>query len=221
MISAAQRYRELVDDLMAATRRQSAATAGAHSSYAEGIAAVEHDLAAAQEAVNHACAEVTRAQRFVAHTDLLAAALWDELKEVRGRRLGPLPAPADHSNGHRVPRFAQDTRLPSSPDGDTMDAAASLERAAARIERARRGGEALPAHVLPVLFLLGATTAGLLAALAALVAWPLLLAAPLSGLLAARAWVDHRYAARLDPGGIGLVVLGGMLATAAAWLNLR
>jgi hypothetical protein len=201
--SAAERYRKLVADLVAASRRHAATVATAQSAYAEGIAAVDHDVAAASDAVAQASAELTRAQRAVAQTDLMAASLWDELKAVRGRRgrwLGPIPAPADQA---------------------TVDAATALENASARIKRARRGGEPLPPKVLPLLFLLGAVTGAVLAGFAALVFWPPVLLAPLSGLPMARSWVDHRFSARLDPGGIGLVVLGATLATAAAWLLLR
>ena len=201
--SPSARYRALASDLAAATRRHGSATASAQSAHAEGTAAVEHDIAAAASAVSAAATEVTRAQRTVAHTDLMVASLWDELKAIRGRRgrrLGPIPAPADQS---------------------TSDASAHLENASARIERARRGGEPLPHRVLPLLFLLGATTAAILAGFAALAFWPLILLAPPSGLPMARAWVDHRFGARLDPGALALVVLGGTLATAAAWLLLH
>lgn len=198
MTSPTLRYRELVADLTAASRRHEAAVASAQSAYADGIAAIEHDLASAEEAVHQATAAVTRAQRSVAQTDLVASSLWDDLRALR-RRIGPIPAPADAS---------------------TLDAARLLDNAANRIERARRGGEPVPARSLPLLFAFGAVSATLLTTLAAFVAWPILIAAPLSGLPIARFWVDHRHSARLDPGGIGLVVLSGTLATAATWLTL-
>jgi hypothetical protein len=197
------RYRALAADLAAAARRHAAATASAQSAHAEGTAAVEHDIAAAACAVNAAATELTRAQRTVAHTDLMVASLWDELKAVRGRRgrrLGPIPAPADQS---------------------TSDAPTHLENASARIERARRGGEPLPHKVLPLLFLLGAATGAILSGFAALAFWPLILLAPPSGLPMARAWVDHRFGARLDPGAIALVILGGTAGTAFSWILLH
>ncbi len=194
-----RRYRELVSEYAAAGRRHQEALAAAESAYAEGIAAAERDLAAAGEAVARAAAGVTRAQRVVAHTDLVAASLWEDLRKVR-RRIGPLPDPADSS---------------------TTDSEALLKSAAARIERARRGGGPLPGRVLPLLFLLGAATAAVLTAVAALVAWPVLLAAPLSGLPLARFWVDRRYETRLDPGAIAVTILGATLATATTWLALR
>jgi len=201
--SPSSRYRALAADLAAAARRHVCAMASAQSAYAVGTAAVEHDIAAAASAINAADAEVTRAERTVAHTDLMVATLWDQLKAVRGRRgrrLGPIPAPAGQS---------------------TLGATAHVDNASARVERARRGGQPLPHKVLPLLFLLGATTAAILAGFAALAFWPLILLAPLSGLPMARAWVDHRFGARLDPGALALVVLGGTLATAAAWLLLH
>jgi hypothetical protein len=201
MTSASARYRELVTDLVTAARRHACATATAESGYADGVAAIDNDLEAAREAVALASAEVTRAQRTVAQTDLMVASLWDDLKAVRGRRgrrLGPIPSPADQS---------------------TSDAAALLDSASARIQRARRGGEPLPHRILPLLFLLGACTGATLAWFAAVVFWPLFLVSPFCGLPMARSWVDHRFGARLDPGGVGVVVLGGTLATATLLLS--
>lgn len=203
MSSPATRYRELVADLVAASRRHTAANATAQESYADGIAAAEHDLAAAEDAVTAASGSVALAQLNVAQTDLAAAAIWTSLKEVRGRRgrrLGDVPTP-----------------VPTTHD----DPVSLLDSASARVELARRGGEPLPLLMLPVLFLFGALTACVVAALGLLIGWPMLLVAPLSGLPFARHWVDHRYASRLDPGAIGLLVLGGMVATAAVWFTLR
>ena len=103
----------------------------------------------------------------------------------------------------------------------TSSPSSHLENASARIEGARRGGEPLPHRVLPLLFLLGATTAAILAGFAALAFWPLILLAPPSGLPMARAWVYHRFGARLYPGAVALVVFGGILASVAAWLLLH
>lgn len=203
MTTAATRYRELVANLVAASRRHVAANATAQESYADASAALEHDMAAAEDAVAVASGEVTLAQRTVAQTDLAAAAVWEDLKRVRGRRgrrLGPVPEPV------------------ATPYEDPL---ALLDSAAARIERARRGGEPVPPLVLPLLFGLGAATAAVVAAIGVLIGWPLLLVAPLAGLPLGQRWVDHRYAARLDPGAIGLLVMGGMLATAAVWLIAR
>jgi hypothetical protein len=201
--SPATRYRELVADLVAASRRHVAANATAQESYADASAAVEHDLAAAEDAVAVAAGEVALAQRTVAQTDLAAAGVWQDLKRVRGRRgrrLGPVPDP-----------------LPTHHE----DPLGLLDSAAARVERARRGGEPLPHFVLPVLFAIGALVASVITFAGTFVGWPVLLIAPWAGLPVARRWVDHRYAARLDPGAIALLVLGGMLATAGVWLSLR
>src|SRR5688572_13248809 len=147
------RYRELRDELREAERRHAAALAAAQNSYTEGVAAIENDIAAAEEAVAAAAAEVTRAQRLVAKTDLAAAALWEDLRKAR-RRIGPLPDPTESS---------------------TSDSEALLDTAAARIGRARRGGGRLPGRVLPLLFGLGAATAAAITALAVFVAWPFLI----------------------------------------------
>jgi hypothetical protein len=199
----AAQYRELVADLVAASRRHLAATATAHESYNACAAALEHDLAAAQDAVTTAASSVSLAQRTVAQTDLAAAAIWDDMKRVRGRRgrrLGHVPDPGPPSQA---------------------DPLALLESASTRVERARRGGEPLPLVILPLLFLLGAASATVVAVFGVLLGWLLLLPAPLAGLPLAHRWVDSRFAARLDPGAIGVLVLGGMLATAFVWINLR
>ncbi|HCT79019.1 MAG TPA: hypothetical protein DGG94_10820 [Micromonosporaceae bacterium] len=203
MTAPATRYRELVADLVAASRRHTAANATAQESYADGLAAVEHDLAAAEDAVTVASGEVTLAQRTVAQTDLAAAGVWEEMKRVRGRRgrrLGGVPEPVATTH---------------------EDPLSLLDSAQTRVERARRGGEPLPPLVLPLLFVLGAVAATVVAGIGVLIGWPVLLLAPLAGLPIASSWVDHRFAARLDPGAIGLLILGGMLATTAVWLTLR
>ncbi|WP_020523132.1 hypothetical protein [Catelliglobosispora koreensis] len=203
MSSASARYRELVADLVAASRRHTAATATAQESYADGAAAVEHDLAAAEDAVSSASATVTQAHRVVAQTDLAAAGVWDELKRVRGRR------------GRRL------GGVPDAACSSQADPEALLASASTRVERARRGGEPLPPMVLPLLFFLGAGCAALVALLGVFIGWLVLLPAPLAGLPLARHWVDHRFAARLDPGAIGVLVIGGMLASAGVFLTLR
>lgn len=212
----ATRYRALVADLVTASRRHETALTAAGQSHADGTATIEHDLVSADDAVVAATARAAHAQRLVAQTDLAAGALWDELKQIRGRRgrrLGPVPGP--------VPLIDQ----PPAPSPDPI---ALLEAAAARIDRARHGGEKLPPLVLPVLFALGAACAAVVALLAVflqghgpiglLAGWLALLGAPLSGLLPARELADHRYGARLDPGAIGLIILAGMLATATVTL---
>jgi hypothetical protein len=216
---AANRYRELITDLVVASRRHDATLAAANQSYTDGVAAVEHDLIAAQDAATAAVARSAQAHRAVAQTDLVAAGLWDELRKVRGRqgrRLGQVPSPLP----------------PADPDADPdADAIALLDSVAARVDRARRGGEPLPTVVLPVLLVLGSACAAVLGLAGGwllgrgtsgtILGWLMLACAPLAGLPIARRWVDYRFLARLDAGATGLLVLGGMLATVALTLTLR
>jgi hypothetical protein len=203
MSSSAARYRELVADLVAASRRHTAASATAHESYADGSAAIEHDLAAAEDSVTIASGSVTQAHRSVAQTDLSVAAVWEDLKRVRGRR------------GRRL------GGVPDAGSTSHTDPAALLESASTRVERARRGGEPLPPMVLPLLFLLGAGCAAAVTLLGIFLGWLVLLPAPLVSLPIARHWVDNRFGARLDPGAIGVLILGGMLASAAVFFPLH
>jgi hypothetical protein len=218
--TAATRYRALIADLVTASRRHETALVAASQSYADGVASVDHDVAAAQDSADAATARAGQAHRIVAQTDLAATALWDELKRIRGRRarrLGPVPPPA------------------TSESAET-DPITLLENVAALLDRARRGGEPLPALVLPLLFGLGSACAAGLAllgvallggsdarfgAVGVVAGWLVLLAAPLAGLPPARSWVDQRFSARLDAGATGVLVLGGMLATCAITLTLR
>jgi hypothetical protein len=84
--------------------------------------------------------------------------------------------------------------------------------------------------VLPLLIALGSAAAVVVALagvallrvdqISVVPGWTVVALAPLSGLPPARRWVDNRFLAKLDPGAIGLLILGGMLATVAVTLTL-
>ncbi len=172
--------------------------------------------------------------------DREAARLWDQLRRARGlrvRALGEVPEPEPVET---LPRVAL-PRNPSSgfPGGSGSAVPPGREaprvllaRAAERIDVTVRpaGRRALPRWALPLLPFVGA----LVAALAGLVAsglvtfggtgiwggpvfrglgWLAFLVAPSAGVPVAAFLVAHRrLEARLDIGGVGLTLLGGMVA---------
>ncbi|MBB5872056.1 hypothetical protein F4553_005490 [Allocatelliglobosispora scoriae] len=201
-------YRSLVADLVAAARRRDAAAAAAGQSYMDGRAAVERDVAAAAEAVEAASAAVATRELALVKVDQQAERVWGDLRLLRGRRVGDLPAPAFSTHGD-------------------ADAAELLQSAANRIVRAKRG-DSIPGGVLVVLPLLGGVCATIVALVASglfwlglPLAWLFFILAPFAGLPLASRWVDHREGTRLDTGAVGLTVLGGMLAALGSALYLR
>jgi hypothetical protein len=190
-------YRRLVAD--------HAATTAIHQSYSDGQATVRRDLADASEAV-HAGEDLVAARELaLARVDQQAEQIWQELRTLRGRRIGDLAPPATAAG---------------NPDQ-------LLRSAASRIARARRGG-GIRGHVLATLPVLGAVCATIVALgasgllrLGAPLAWLLFVLAPGAGLPVAARYVDRRDGTRLDTGAIGLTLLGGMLAALACALLLR
>jgi hypothetical protein len=168
----------------------------------------------------------------VLDVDREAARLWDQLRRARGlrmRALGEVPSPAALE---AMPRVA----LQRGPDsGITAPGQESarllLARAAERIDVTVRPAahRALPRWILPLLPVLGALVAGATGLLAAglvtfgdtavpgagvirAVGWLTFLVAPSAGVPVAALVSHRRLQARLDIGGIGLTLLGGMIA---------
>jgi hypothetical protein len=202
-------YRRLVGELAAAARLRNADLIDADTSYVDGMSALSASASEAAVAVERAQQRLAAAQATVAETDSEATLLWTELRGQlgwRGRRLGEVPDPStvDHSGS-----------------------AAPLVAAADRIARGRRTGPAVPLSrgSLVLLPVIGAVTAALVALVssglaslgvsAATVLGQLgFLVASFSGLPVAVAWARRRHSAGLDAGGVGLTVLGGMVACA-------
>jgi len=202
-VSAVAEYRRLVAELAGVARHRDVDLAAAGRSYVEGERAVAAERLAAADAERLAARRLEAAAAAVPEVDREAARQWDELRGLlgwRGKRLGPLPEPA------------------STVENDPQ---ALLRRVAERLEQGKQRAP-LPKRVLPLLPFLGGAVAALVACAAAgVLALDSAFLAPFTGLPAAASWVDRRYRARLDTGGIGLTVIGGMLACSLVMLTLR
>jgi len=222
-------YRSLIEQLAATATRRATDLAGAEQAYQEGLTAAAAELRRAEEAAAETDQRAAAAAAAVVEADREAERLWTRLHRGRGwpgHRIGPSPEPA--------PATAQ-------PALDLDDGAASrtLGRVAARIDGERlahAGGVGnpakLPLRVPPLLPFLGAAVtavAGLLAGGLVAVAdagipganvvrtlgWLAYFAAPFAGIPFAAAWVRRRWGARLDAGGVALLVLGGLWSLCA------
>jgi hypothetical protein len=168
----------------------------------------------------------------VLEVDREAGRLWDQLRRARGvrmRALGELPEPVPVE---ALPRMALQRTPASGKAAPVRESARDLlVRAATRIDGTVRPPalRPLPRWALALLPLLGALTAGITGLIAAgLVTfgsmqipgslvirglgWLAFLIAPSAGVPVAATAAHRRLQARLDIGGIGLTLLGGMLA---------
>ena len=225
-------YQLMLDALAAATRRRDTELGKAEDAYQESAAQAAGELSRAEGDAIAADRWAGAAAGQVLDVDREAARLWDQLRRARGlrvRALGEVPEPAPIDSLPRValPRRPSDGGAPPAREAPRV----LLARAAERIDITIRpaGRRALPRWALPLLPLVGA----LVAALAGLVAsglvtfgstaawggtairgigWLTFLAAPSAGLPVAALVAHRRLQARLDIGGIGLTLLGGMIA---------
>jgi hypothetical protein len=230
-------YQLMVSALAEASRRREAELSGAERAYQENASQAAGELARAEGDAQSADRWAGAAAAQVLDVDREAARLWDQLRRARGirmRSLGEVPEPVPMEALPRValprtPAPADSTVLPSVPAADSPRVL--LARAASRIDVtvSPAGRRALPRWALPLLPVVGA----LVAALAGLVAsglvtfggtgvwggpvlrglgWLAFLAAPSAGVpvaaMSAHRWLE----AKLDIGGIGLTLLGGMIA---------
>jgi hypothetical protein len=226
-------YQLMISALAEATRRRDADLGGAEQAYQENAAQAAGELARAEGDALSADRWAGAAAAQVLDIDREAARLWDQLRRARGlrvRSIGEVPEPAPVE---ALPRVA----LPRNPEtaGELPVAREAprvlLARAAERIDLTVRPASRrqLPRWALPLLPVAGA----LVAALAGLVAsglvtfgstgvwggpviralgWLAFLAAPSAGVPVAALVAHRRLEAKLDIGGVGLTLLGGMIA---------
>jgi hypothetical protein len=216
------------------TRRRDRELAGADQAYQDNAARAAGELGRAEGEAADADRWAGAAAAQVLDVDREAARLWEQLRRARGlrlRALGELPDPVPVDT---LPRIA----LPRTPTLDDVPPVAGppsarmlLARAAGRIDDRTRpvARRPLPRWALPLLPVLGAFAAGLTGLLAAVLVtfgtdpmpgglvvrvlgWLSFLAAPSSGVPVAAFLAHRRLLAKLDIGGIGLTLLGGMIA---------
>jgi hypothetical protein len=214
-------------------RRRDAALADAEQAYQASAAQAAGELARAEGDAVSADRWAGAAAAQVLDVDREAAQLWEQLRRAPGlwvRPVGELPEPlpveamprtalesgADPGAGLPVPRQSPRTLLSRAAD-----------RIDVTVRPAVRGS--LPRWALPLLPLLGALVAGLCGLVAAgLVTfggtgvpggtvirglgWLAFLLAPSAGVPVAAGLAHRKLHARLDIGGIGLTLIGGMLA---------
>ncbi|RZU49919.1 hypothetical protein EV385_1676 [Krasilnikovia cinnamomea] len=229
-------YQLMMSALAEAARRRDTELDGAEQAYQDSAAQAAGELARAEGEAAAADRWAGAAAAQVLDVDREAARLWDQLRRARGMRvraLGELPEPAAVE---ALPRVALQ-RAPE-PGGDAaaqpprQSARTLLARAAERIDDTVRPAvrDPLPRWALALLPVAGALVAGATGLLAAglvtfggtavpggvvvrALGWLAFLLAPSAGVPVAAAYA-HRHGHRLEIGGIGLTLLGGMVAAA-------
>ena len=224
-------YQLMMNALADITRRRNTDLENAEQAYQDSTARAAGELARAEGEAVAADRWAAAAAAQVLDVDREAARLWDQLRRARGlrvRALGEMPEP---SAVESLPRVALQRTPTDHAQPPRESARALLARAAERIDDTVRppSRRPLPRWVLPLLPLLGALIAGATGLLAAgLVTmggadvpggalvrgagWLCFLAAPSAGVPIAALLAHRRLHARLDVGGIGLTLLGGMIA---------
>jgi hypothetical protein len=220
-------YQLMLSALAEASRRREAALGNAEQAYQDSAAQAAGELARAEGDALSADRWAGTAAAQVLDVDREAARLWEQLRRARGMRvraLGEMPEPAPVE---ALPRMA----LPRNPADDAMPPRILLARVAERIDVTVRPGlhRSLPRWALPLLPVVGAVIAALTGLIASglvtvgdagvwggdairAAGWLAFLAAPSSGVPIATLFAHRRLHARLDIGGVGLTLLGGMVA---------
>jgi hypothetical protein len=236
-------YQLMVSALAEVTRRRDAELDEAEQAYRDNAARAAGELARAENDALAADRWAGAAAAQVLDVDREAARLWSQLRRARGLRVRALGEVPDPAPVEALPRVALQRR-PTGADADGMitehgrqSPRALLARAADRLEERVRPGSRRPLPrwalgLLPVIGAVASTLAGLVAAglvtfghqmafgglLIRGVGWLVFIVAPSAGVPAAAFLAHRRLRARLDVGGIGLTLLGGMVA--ATFLSL-
>jgi hypothetical protein len=223
-------YQAMVGVLADAARRRDAELAAAEHAYRDSAARAAAELARVDAESATADRRAGAAAAVVLDVDREAARLWDQLRRARrgrGRALGDLPEPFPVE---ALPRVAVG-RLPGAAERPQPSARILLHTVATRVDGATRPvpRRPLPPRMLVMLPMLGALVAaatGLVAAglvtlgetdlpagsLLRGAGWLAFLVAPSAGVPVAAYLTRRVLTARLDVGGIGLTLLGGMPA---------
>ncbi|GAA0539934.1 hypothetical protein GCM10010172_21440 [Paractinoplanes ferrugineus] len=227
-------YQLMVSALAEATRRRDAELGGAERAYQDSAAQAASELARAEGDAQSADRWAGAAAAQVLDVDREAERLWEQLRRARGMRMRALGEVPEPEPVELLPRIALPRNPPDACDPVTEAPRVLLARVAERIDVTVRpaGRRALPRWALPLLPLVGA----LFAALASLVAsglvtvgstdvwggsvlrvlgWTSFLVAPSSGVPMVALFAHRRLQARLDIGGVGLTLLGGMISATA------
>ncbi|MFI5494567.1 hypothetical protein [Actinoplanes sp. NPDC051859] len=226
-------YQLMMSALADVARRRDSELENAEQAYQSSAAQAAGELARAEGDAAAADRWAGAAAAQVLDVDREAGRLWDQLRRAPGMRVRALGEVPDPAAVEALPRVA----LEQSPGSTAMapvprqSARTLLERAAGRIDLTVRppARRSLPRWMLPLLPLLGALAAALTGLVAAgLVTvgsstmpggavirglgWLAFLVAPSAGVPIGALIAHRRLRARLDIGGIGLTLLGGMIA---------
>jgi hypothetical protein len=224
----------MMNALADVARRRDTELENAEQAYQDSAARAAGELARAEGEAVDADRWAGAAAAQVLDVDREAARLWEQLRKARGirvRALGEMPEPVPVDT---LPRVALQRR-PDAGTGTTTSGRESarvlLARAAGRIDETVRPASRrpLPRWALALLPLLGALVAALTGLVGAgLVTfggadlpggtvirglgWLAFLIAPSAGVPIAATLAHRRLQARLDIGGVGLTLIGGMIA---------
>ena len=227
-------YQLMMSELAEATRRRDTELNIAEQAYQDSTEKISAELARAETEATTTTRQARVAASQVLAVDDEAARLWQHLRQAGGLRLRPLGKLGEPATVATLPQSAKPQQA-AIVDANSAEEQPTprllLARAAQRIDDTvrRPGRRALPRWTWPLLPLLGA----LVAALAGLTAaglvtfgatpiwggsvirglgWLTFIAAPSAGVPIATLIAHRRLQAKLDLGGVGLTLFGGMIS---------
>jgi hypothetical protein len=218
-------YRAAARDLAGARDWHADRYAAIQKSYVDGFTALTAELDAASRELAQAQTRLRAARTALADTEARAAQVWDELAGVLGRRraarLGTLPEPLSYVDELALPgqRIPVESLSPQQELRRAVDVVRDLRRPP-RAGAPQRAVACLPilGALCSALVVLGVRGTGAVLGggnlLLDVFGQLLLFLAPFTGVPVAVAVFRHRYTRPPDLGGVGLTILGGMLASA-------